>query len=92
MHKNIATIGAGSAIHLQHNGHHWELVDDHGHPVGRMAKSFKPPPNLRCIGGRVTAIQVRRMQDVSEDFQHLVRSDHWEFVVPELVFVPEASE
>jgi hypothetical protein len=54
-------------------------------------EAFSPPICIKCVSARVMAIQVRRLQDAEDGFQHLVKSDLWEVVLPELIFAPEMS-
>ena len=66
-----------------------ELVDRSGTVVGRLAQAFEPPAGMRCVSAAVHAV-VTWSRDASEpEFQVGLKCDHWEVVVPELVFEPE---
>ena len=86
VHKDIAALVPGDLIELQHDGQVWRLLSRQGNIIGRMARAFNPPQDMTCIKASVLAIQTRNIAMVGEDYQHLVRSDDWEVVVPELVF------
>lgn len=92
VHRVISSMEAGAPIALRQIGSHWELIDERGHTVGRMAKAFHLPQQMQFISGRAIAMQVRERHDVVEDYQHLVHCERWEFVVPELVFSPRLDE
>ena len=69
----------------------WELLDHNGTVVGRLSKSFKPPPGMRCRAAEVFAI-VGWSRDASEpQYRDSARCEAWEVVVPELVFEPDAQ-
>jgi ATP-dependent DNA helicase RecQ len=87
VHKAIAAVAPGHALHLQANGSRWELLDGQGRPVGRLARSFSPPAGMSLESIRVTAVIERYREDSSVEYQSMIRCDRWEVVVPELVFV-----
>lgn len=91
VHAHLAALESGSPLKLHNEGQRWALLDQHGQTVGHMARAFSPPIRMKCVSARVMAIQVRRLQDAEDGFQHLVKSDLWEVVLPELVFAPEMS-
>lgn len=86
IHRAIAGLGAGSALQLDSQGGKWVLLDESRNVVGRLASSWSPPENLKCISASVTAIVLRRSEDSKPEYRHLDRCDRWEVVVPELVF------
>ena len=74
---------------MRNESDRWELLDQNGVAVGQLARSFKPPPGMRCEYAKVLAI-VRWDRERSEpQFQANLRADSWEVVVPELVFQPD---
>jgi ATP-dependent DNA helicase RecQ len=77
-------------LQLVNDGQRWTLLDQQGHCVGNMSRAFSPPTDMQCVSAAVMAIQVRQIQETDEDFRHLVKSDLWEVVLPELVFAPMA--
>ncbi|WP_425091496.1 RecQ family ATP-dependent DNA helicase [Tropicimonas sp. S265A] len=65
----------------------WALTDAAGRLLGRMAKkNYSAPDGATFAHGEVAAIIRRYREDNEEVFQHLLRRDVWEVVVPELVF------
>jgi ATP-dependent DNA helicase RecQ len=90
MHRAIAGMSAGDAITLRRSAQHWELCDQHGHVVGRLAKAYSPPAGMRSLPGQVSAVIVRRRTDSEPEYQATLRCEQWEVVLPELVFEPDA--
>ena len=82
----IAAAKVGDAISLICEQVRWEMKDKEGRTLGRMAKSFSPPPGTKFIRGEIAAILRWRKEDGDEAFHHTLRRDAWEVVVPELVF------
>ena len=67
----------------------WELLDQTGAVVGRLAGRFDPPSGMQCRSATVLAV-VAWNRDASEPQYHDgIRCETWEVVVPELVFGPE---
>lgn len=89
VHRHLEALESGSPLQLHNDGQRWVLQDQYGQTVGHMARAFSPPLRMKCVSAHVMAIQVRRLQDTEEGFQHLVKSDLWEVVLPELVFTPD---
>ena len=56
-----------------------------GQMVGRTAKAYMP--RRKNCHARVAAICVRRLQDVSSEWQPRMVYTEWEVVLPELVVV-----
>ena len=89
VHGAIAALAPGDPLRVQAGSGRWELLDQGGTVVGQLARSFKPPPAMRCEYATVMAI-VRWDRERSEpQFQANLRADSWEVVVPELVFRPD---
>ena len=86
VHAAIAAVEPGDALQLQANGSRWELLDGQGRPVGRLAKSFAAPSGMTLESTRVTAVIQRTREDGAAEYQSLIKCDHWEVVVTELVF------
>jgi hypothetical protein len=91
VHQHLSALVSGSPLQLLNDGQRWILLDQDGQTVGHMSRAFSPPSEMKCVSAHALAIQVRRLQDTDEDYQHLVKSDSWEVVLPELVFAPETS-
>ena len=64
----------------------WDLFDQAGNRVGRLAKDFTAPQGKRCLSARVFAIVTRKREQSGPDYQELINCDTWETVIPELVF------
>ena len=84
--KAIEELRVGDAVGLKLEGGRWFLTDGAGIAVARLAKSWAPPPDATFRAGRVVAITVRRREDGEAEYDHLIRRDTWEIVIPELVF------
>ena len=80
----------GASFVLGHN-----LIDlldrSTGATLGRLAKSFEPPPGMRCRSATVLAIVRWSRETTDPKYRDTVKSDHWEVVVPELVFEPDGT-
>lgn len=94
IHRAIAALSVGSPLSLrQDDNGAWVLCDTRGTFVGKLSRSFTPPPAMRCIDAGVAAIHVRRIKDVGDEHKSRI-SEHggsWEMIVPELVFAPAAQ-
>ena len=84
--KAIGDLRVGAAVRLKFEGGRWFLTDGAGVAVARLAKSWSAPPNAAFRAGCVVAITVHRREDGEAGFNHLIRRDTWEIVIPELVF------
>ncbi len=91
VHQAIAALRPGDPIRLVEHRGKWELHDDFENLVGRMSQSFAFPEGMVCSYSSVIAVIKRKREDVGEEFQGRIRSDDWELVVPELVFMPVAT-
>ena len=89
VHRAIAALSPGEPLDVREDARgRWELLNRSGMVVGRMARAFEPPADMRCASAAVHAV-VTWSRDTSEsEFQRGLRCDHWEVVVPELVFEP----
>ena len=89
IHHAIAALEPGAELDIRLDAHErWELLDRSGTVVGRLAWAFEPPAGMRCVAAAVHAV-VTWSRDASEpEFQVGLKCDHWEVVVPELVFEP----
>lgn len=87
VHAAIARLFPGSALSLHAADSSWQLRDEQGVVVGKMAKDFAPPADMRCIDARVNSILVMDKATADPKFGE-PRCEHWEVVVPEFVFTP----
>ncbi|OOY25814.1 helicase [Thioclava sediminum] len=84
--RAILEANVGNAISLTLENDRWYLKDAQGRSLGRMSKSFVPPPNTRFARGEIAAILRWRKEHGDEAFHHMLKRDAWEVVIPELVF------
>ncbi|MDE0145528.1 MAG: RecQ family ATP-dependent DNA helicase [Nitrospira sp.] len=64
----------------------WELLNQSGMVVGRLANDFQPPPGTRCSAATVFAIVGWNREASAPEYRDSARCDTWGVVVPELVF------
>jgi len=89
IHRTIAVLTPGDALETRVTEQgRWELMDAAGSVVGRLAKSFEPPPGMRCRSTEVLAVVGWSREASEAQYQDSIRCDAWEVVVPELVFEP----
>ena len=79
-------LNTGDPIRLRQSGERWLLVDQDDVPVGRLARSFKPPDDAEFLEGRVHAVCMWFREDSADEYREHVRRDRWPVVVPELVY------
>jgi ATP-dependent DNA helicase RecQ len=91
VHHAVAELDYGTPLRLQRRGDGnpgWEITNENGIVVARMAKKFSPPDG-QIIGVRVAAILVRHPHD--EEIGK-VRCSEWELVLPEIEYIPRSEE
>jgi ATP-dependent DNA helicase RecQ len=88
IHSAIAALSPGDMIQLQASNGRWDLCDDLGRIVGRLAKAFSPPTGLKCVAAHVAAVIQWRMKDGNEEYEKLLKSASWEVIIPEFIFSP----
>ena len=59
--------------------------------LARLSRAFDQPEGITFLRGEVAAILNWRREDGDEDYDHLLRRDAWEVVLPELVFQAESD-
>ena len=59
--------------------------------LARLSRAFDQPEGITFLRGEVAAILNWRREDGDEDYDHLLRRDAWEVVLPELVFAAGAE-
>ena len=90
MHRHIAALHPGDPLQARQTKQgRWELFDQAGNKVGRLAKNFTAPPGKRCLSAKVQAIVARTREQSQPEYQDRIKCDAWEIVMPELVFAPE---
>ncbi len=88
IHRRIAALQVGDELQLTADERGYRLLTLDHREVGRLSRNFVPPAGLRCIRTRVHAIVSWRRRDSDPDYQDRCRCEHWEVVLPELVFAP----
>lgn len=88
VHQALSALAPGDPVQMAKHQGRWELRDASGNLVGKMAKSFKFPDDMLFTHGSVAAVIRRKREDVEEKFLDRIRTDSWELIVPELVFMP----
>jgi ATP-dependent DNA helicase RecQ len=82
----IANARTGDPLALVREADQWKLLMPGGQVVGRMARSWDPPPGRSFVGGKIAAIVQWRRVDNDQIHGHVLQRDLWETVLPELVF------
>ena len=91
VHSAIATLCPGDPLKTRVTPHQrWELLNQDGLVVGRLASRFEPPANTRCRSAKVLAV-VRWSREASKpEYHNSLKCDAWEVIVPELTFEPDS--
>ena len=90
VHRAISALAPGDPLQVRVDARErWELLDRTGMTVGRLAQAFEPPAEMRCVSAAVHAVVAWSRDSSEPEFQEGLKCDHWEVVVPELVFEPE---
>ncbi len=91
IHGAIAALSPGDPLRSRITTQgRWELLDKTGAVVGRLARSFQPPPGTRCRSASVLAVVGRSREASDPEYHEYIKCDSWEVIVPELVFEPES--
>lgn len=84
----INELQVGDPVELIEKGDRWQIVDQNGVVVGRLAKKFEHPKGALFVEGSVFAIYTRYRSDASEEYQDRLKRDQWSVVIPELIYQP----
>jgi ATP-dependent DNA helicase RecQ len=87
----IAVARPGDPVHLIRDGDRWRIENAQGQTLARLSRAFAPPEGTTFLRGEVAAILNWRREDGDEEYNHLLRRDEWEVVLPELVFEARAQ-
>ena len=82
----IAAARPGDPVHLTRDGDRWRIENAQGQTLARLSRAFVPPEGTTFLRGEVAAVLNWRREDGAEEYNHLLRRDEWEVVLPELVF------
>ena len=88
VHESVAALSPGDVLQVRNGHERWELVDQDGIVVGRLARGFEKPDGMRCIFATVAAVVSWDRERSEPQYQDRLLCDNWEVVVPELVFEP----
>ena len=92
VHHAIAALSHGDQLktRVTKTGYEerWELLNQKGIVVGRLAKEFKPPPKKRCRSASVLAVVGWNREGSKPEYRNSMKCDNWEVIVPELIFEP----
>lgn len=91
VHQALARLEPGDELNLREANGRWELFDAHDQRVGRMAKRFSVPAGRKPSEVHVVAVMIRRREDSEAEYQQQLRCEHWEVVLPEIVYVPDSE-
>ena len=88
MHQALADLSPGDELTVQQQSEPWELLDQKGIVVGRLAAGFQPPDKMVCTSASVWAIATWKRSYSDAEYQEQLKCDTWEVVLPELIFEP----
>ena len=90
IHRTIGELNAGSKLYIETRGHGGLVIADRkGREVGRFAKGYEPPKNMRVYSATVFAILNRPRELSDPAYWHKIKCDEWEVVIPEIVYEPD---
>ena len=91
IHDAIAVLRPGDPLHTRITANNrWELSNQDGLVVGRLASRFDPPVNTRCRVAKVLAVVRWRREASKPEYRNSLQCDAWEVIVPELTFEPDS--
>ena len=88
VHRAIADLSPDDPLEARVESGRWELLNQSGTVVGRLARSFDCPAGTRCGSATVRAIVAWSRERSEPGYQDSIKRETWEVVVPELVFEP----
>ena len=84
IHHAIAALKPGDPLGVRETDRGWQLTDEAGQVVGRLAKAYELPKTQQ-VRARVHAIATWSVEVSEPEFRTSYRCDAWEVVVPELI-------
>ena len=91
VHRSIRALSPGDPLQAREHQGKWELRDSSGVQVGMLSRWFEAPSDMRCVEARVSAIATWSSEHSEAQYKQELKCDHWEVVVPELVFEPDGE-
>ncbi len=90
VHAAIAALSIGAPLTARvGQDRRWTLRDRTGRIVGRLARSWRAPPGLRCRAAEVFAVVGWSRAVADPKYHDAMKCEEWEVVVPELIFAPD---
>ena len=89
IHRTIARLSAGDPITVTDSSGRWTISTLDGTPIGRLARTFKPPPNARLRSATVMAIATWNKDISPREHRRGLKIDQWEVIIPQLIFEPD---
>ena len=90
VHKTTAGLNTGSKIYVETSSQGgWRIVNNRGREVGRFAKNYEPPKNMRVRSAEVYAILRRKREDSESKYLDKIKCEDWEVILPEIVYEPD---
>ena len=90
IHRAVSELSPDDPLQVRQEAEPWELLNQRGVVVGRLAKSFQPPEGMVCTSASVWAIAAWKRDYSDPEYQAALQCDIWEVVIPELIFEPAA--
>ncbi len=91
IHDAIAALYPGDLLQTRIVANNrWELLNQDGLVVGRLASRFEPPANTRCRSAKVLAVATWSREASKPEYRNSLKCDAWEVIVPELTFEPDS--
>ena len=89
VHNAIARLSPGDPLKMRAlTPGRWELMDQAGMAVGRLAKRFTLPAGMRCRSAKVLAVVGWSRETSEPEYRDYMKCDAWEVIVPEFTFEP----
>ncbi|MBY9068230.1 RecQ family ATP-dependent DNA helicase [Hyphomonas sp. WL0036] len=82
----IAAANIGDSVTLIWSDQRWWIESDTGVRLARLSNAFAPPHGSRFERGEIHACISRTTGDVSPDWQHQLKRETWEIIIPSLTF------
>ena len=90
VHGAIAALKPGDRLGVRSSSQGWQLTNEAGQVVGRLAKAYQPPAE-HGLRARVHAIATWSAEASEPEFRTSYRCDAWEVVVPELILKAQSD-
>ena len=85
VHQAIKRLSPGDPLRVKTDKNPWELAATDGTTVGRLTQSFDVPEGVNEASAIKLAIATWDKERSEGQYQHLLKCDRWEVVIPEIV-------